>query len=621
MRTKSVASSALLLLSTAMVMGCRSTQNTSGRLMYDFLPHDPAKVERILEKTKSGGSEEQLIALASVSGPSKKKLRALRDETIESYDGGGPAALGVQALPASLQASVQGVAHDAAFAAPLACEDNFCAGVASRSLDPYLWDPAPPDLPLLTDLPSSWFLRLLTGTSQPPLAGYFRLRLNFLGTAIRFAFPNHYYAHAFKDSQGSAPGGPTIQVKALALQGENGEKVFWVRTDLIGAFQDLRQAVLQGLHNEGMPELEQGQLLLHGTHTHSGLGALNPRLFPQVLTVDRFVEPIFDAVSNQIIEAILEADQDLQPARIGVGMAERSDLTRNRRGTCTAKGDPPSPDPDPTIGILRIDRDDNDEPLATVFNFAVHGTSLSDDNLLLSPDNMGWAEWFIEQEIGGMALFFNGAQGDITPRGAPDDTELPREAYIGKELSNTVVAARPGILTTDEARLRWKHCHLDQPDRPDGKGCPAEFELENFQLRPLMFLEYPQDSDCYIDRGDGPWVIQITKEDDPPKVEREGAVMGAFLIETGPELQATSTLVMTMPGEPIRDIGMLMKANAPAGADNAWVFGLSNAHMGYIVTEEEYGQGGYEAGANFFGPTEGERLMSIAASLAEELFQ
>ncbi|MGB5343529.1 MAG: hypothetical protein WBP67_15710, partial [Thermoanaerobaculia bacterium] len=93
------------------------------------------------------------------------------------------------------------------------------------------------------------------------------------------------------------------------------------------------------------------------------------------------------------------------------------------------------------------------------------------------------------------------------------------------------------------------------------------------------------------------------------------------LIVTGPESQATRTLVMTMPGEPIRDIGMLMKANAPAGVDNTWVFGLSNAHIGYIVTEEEYMQGGYEAMANFFGSTQGERLTSIAAYLAAKVFQ
>lgn len=69
---------------------------------------------------------------------------------------------------------------------------------------------------------------------------------------------------------------------------------------------------------------------------------------------------------------------------------------------------------DPNLAVVRVD-DAKGNPLATVWNFAIHGTCWGPEQLLSNGDIMGGATEAIENLIGGVSLFINADAGDIAP--------------------------------------------------------------------------------------------------------------------------------------------------------------------------------------------------------------
>lgn len=82
---------------------------------------------------------------------------------------------------------------------------------------------------------------------------------------------------------------------------------------------------------------------------------------------------------------------------------------------------------DPHLGVIRVDTADG-QPLATVWNFgatslsfiayiflAIHGICYDSPNLNITSDVMGSACDWIEENVGGVAMFMNSDAGDINP--------------------------------------------------------------------------------------------------------------------------------------------------------------------------------------------------------------
>ena len=147
-------------------------------------------------------------------------------------------------------------------------------------------------------------------------------------------------------------------------------------------------------------------------------------------------------------DAMIQAELNLAPAQMDIGSGILTGVTQNRR----------APNPwvqkgtiDPHLGVIRID-DIKGNPLATIWNYAMHGTCYGPENMKFSSEIMGMYEislnfplyffWSvkvkvgqrksnlvnksqtyitgaaceqIEEIIGGVALFINADAGDIDP--------------------------------------------------------------------------------------------------------------------------------------------------------------------------------------------------------------
>ena len=243
------------------------------------------------------------------------------------------------------------------------------------------------------------------------------------------------------------------------------------------------------------------------THTHSA-PELGPPGLPAVFMGDRYqheANPEYTAqVEEKLIKGILEALENLEPARLGVGWGF-SQANINRRALDidgkASLGMNPDGAVDRRIGLLRIDREDG-STLALISNYAIHGTVLGQDNLKVSGDAPGIVSEYVEQEIGAPVLFINGAAGNLAP--IYSNYPTPESGHL-KEfrvlLGDKILEANRKILsTTKEVKLNFGALTVETPRKP-GLGWPSELasysqttsDGKKMVLLPVRFLTINDD--------------------------------------------------------------------------------------------------------------------------------
>ncbi|MGH9134652.1 MAG: hypothetical protein ACRDZZ_11985 [Ilumatobacteraceae bacterium] len=179
----------------------------------------------------------------------------------------------------------------------------------------------------------------------------------------------------------------------------------------------------------------------------------------------------YDLMIDQAAAAIVEAIDELRPARLSVAETDHYFGLRDSRDPQVA---------DPTLGVLRATAT-NGRTIATMVFWANHpettlfweppNDTILDDcaQIGLSPctfedryftaDFPGWATRIIEDELGGEALFFNGAVGDlITPLGA-NVWEVDRQAPLGLGLVPPD-GAQPPLGASDFQQRNFRRAYL-----------------------------------------------------------------------------------------------------------------------------------------------------------------
>lgn len=358
-----------------------------------------------------------------------------------------------------------------------------------------------------------------------------------------------------------------LYVKALVVQDQSGGLVGLVSADLLYMHDEIRQLVINKMSRHGFSE---HNLLLAGTHTHSGFASYDKR-FVATKLFGKFDQRLQDLVVNGTCEALLLALGRMRPAVAEVSFAELESLNRNRRdpafdiesGTTddSAIFNTEKYPTDRRLTVLSF-RDNDKVPIGVVFNFSAHPTVLSPASPDISADWPGIACSLVEKKIGyGVpVMFFNGSLGDAAPN--PDWSEPEQErkelkeygAQIGKAVITAMENLRPltGNMVT---------------------GRTVRKEFTNLILRSLGKLKMPKS----ISK------IGIRRTDQPLQALRIGEIV-----------------FLAVPGEPTTTIGNDLKSNC-GGDLKCLIVAPANGYLGYFVTEKEYTEGGYESGSCLFG--------------------
>jgi hypothetical protein len=148
----------------------------------------------------------------------------------------------------------------------------------------------------------------------------------------------------------------------------------------------------------------------------------------------------YKQMEDGIVEAIMEANSKLAPARMATGAVALEGFNRNRHTKLTPK---PS---DRDLAVMRFD-DMSDKPLAVLVNFTAHPTTISAMTLKFSADYVGAMKETIEKEMGAPAIFMQGASGDQSVN------EGPNKGYqaFGQALGREAVKLATGLTTKEVA--------------------------------------------------------------------------------------------------------------------------------------------------------------------------
>ena len=329
-----------------------------------------------------------------------------------------------------------------------------------------------------------------------------------------------------------------------------------------------------------VPGLSLDNTLICASHTHTGLEgfALDRRNIAGNPNIGVFSEPMLDFVVERLAGALREASQRLEPATAASAAAPLPDMNRNRRGAeCV----------DDQLTVLRLDRADG-TPLAALVHFTVHGTFVNEDDMLASGEWAGQIQRTVEDLLGhdALCLFVNGAEGDIAPRRPEGGSRYEQAQNYGRRVGIAAWRLLDGLRGEAVTAFSQDCAWVSLPPR---KGAPDflkiagdEYNVTGEQLDLLLQVMFPDKAPLYA-------------------------------------LRVNGFQMVTFPGEPICAIGTAVKtAMMDAGIAHACVASLTNDHIGYILTAEEYKRSGYEATASFYGEGLGALLLEQAIALATE---
>ncbi|MBS2021739.1 MAG: neutral/alkaline non-lysosomal ceramidase N-terminal domain-containing protein [Deltaproteobacteria bacterium] len=349
-----------------------------------------------------------------------------------------------------------------------------------------------------------------------------------------------------------------------------------LKVDAVGFSRQIRDDLVPLAQSLGIPpELLVGV----ATHTHSGPGAVSKFVMWELIAADCYNQVAYDVMLHTFREALLQAVANLKPARLGIGSTQEPNASQNRRDRPGIR--------DPEMGILKFVDATTNAPIAEVFNFAIHGTVHDQDNLKFSADVMGVAEHEIERQLGGMAMFINGAEGDVSPANG---------LQSGIQMANTLAAAWPQIPTEPGVALAGVFEDLTMPQLQYNVGCfPIPGSTQTI---------------CDLDPGIS---IQV------PLNSNWGPTKGPFQAIRLSNAQGNTVLAMA-PGEPETELGWEIKAfGANEGFTHTFVVSLANDHLSYFTTPAEYTRGLYEGTSTMYGPKTGVLVVQEAEKLVHAL--
>ncbi|XP_075996229.1 neutral ceramidase [Genypterus blacodes] len=204
-------------------------------------------------------------------------------------------------------------------------------------------------------------------------------------------------------------------------------RVVFVTADIGMMSQRLRLEVLQALQMKYGSLYRQDNVVLSGTHTHSGpAGYFQYTLF--MISSKGYIKASIQPLVNGIVQSIDRAHRNMKPGRIYKNRGELRDSSLNRSPLSYKKNPEDERDrfktnTDQQVVVLKF-TDLDGGGMGMLSWFAVHAVSMNYTNQMVSSDNMGYASYLLEQDqnpgdLPGQGAFVAGFSssnlGDVSP--------------------------------------------------------------------------------------------------------------------------------------------------------------------------------------------------------------
>ena len=422
-------------------------------------------------------------------------------------------------------------------------------------------------------------------------------------------------------------------VRALAFD-QAGEIQLLIRLPLAWSTDYLRtliaielQALTRSAENpQGINYLDA--LLIFATHSHSQPGRfwnLVPDRPLGVLGFGTFSPSITRKYAQVAAHAAALALEDLKPARIGWSIVDEADPERmihsNRRRSTTQFDD--------RLLTMRID-DLEGQPRAAIVGFGVHGTHFMTP--LLTGDAAAGIERIFTEELSRNwgtfvpTFFMNGNAGNISPRGDHfTNQKFGHIQTLGALLWEVFKDEFNAITTRSDLEVRGLTRRVPISYDLLGYGQDEEPDFQNNRGQLYRYGAFS----CVNNQ-------RVPGEDEPYTKEDPACAIPVYDLAFTPVPQFTKTvisafrvgelLLTTLPGEPSSGLGLILAEKVEIDAIEAGLsqprsfnIGYAQDHHFYLIEEEDWFWGGYEASMGVWGWREGGYLVEHAQMIVGDL--
>lgn len=221
------------------------------------------------------------------------------------------------------------------------------------------------------------------------------------------------------------------------------DRIVFINADIAFGDTGVRRGIVDALSAAYPGLYNKDNIALVGTHQHSGVGGYFENLLPQLTSLG-FVKESSDAIIQGTVLAVKRAHNSLKPGTLGLGNTTILYANTNRSPSAYL-ANPASEraryefNQDKDMSLLRFN-DASGAARGFLSFFAVHGTSLYENNTLVSTDNKGMAAYLYESHVEpnsmpGNATFIAGFTqsnvGDTSPNTLGAFCESPGKAWDG----------------------------------------------------------------------------------------------------------------------------------------------------------------------------------------------
>jgi len=340
---------------------------------------------------------------------------------------------------------------------------------------------------------------------------------------------------------------------------EGSKTVALVGVDSIGVMLNHVAPLKERLRAKGIA------LFLCSTHDHSSPDTIG--LWGPEPGVSGFDEEYMELLLSGVEEAVEKALEEVKKTTLELGStALPCGAAKNTRKTDLL-------DREISYMVARS----GGRALGTLVNFGLHPEVLWRDNRLVTADFVHYLCLELERELGGIAVFLNGALGGMVTPDVSSHTFEEAERVgrtIARAILNSASRTRPRVEAACELALASKLVEL-----------PVHNTLLTEAARAGI-----------VKREVG----------DPPTLETEVSVL---------ELRPFARLA-ALPGEPLPDVGLRVKEML--GAPYRLLTSLCNDEIGYIIGRDEWDPSRYEESMSP-GPLTCEILLSALSEILQLL--
>ncbi len=430
----------------------------------------------------------------------------------------------------------------------------------------------------------------------------------------------------------------------IIAEPETGKRIAFVSADIGSIEHNITLEVLDRLKAQYGQLYTLDNVILSATHTHAGVGGhWHTRV--ALGLAGAFYPERFERVVAGVVASIVAAHKDLQPGDILINKGDVEGAGANRSMAAYEQ----NPEAERARYASPMDKEMTllsfvgaQGAIGMVNWFAVHPTSMTFDNKLISGDHKGYASLAFERAMGVsyasaddfVAAFAQSTPGDITPNlnlnnTGPGKDDFESTAIIGSRQLDVArnlfeTATAPLVGPVDYRQLYVDLSRLDVADEFTGAGaqttCPSAYgysfaggSTEDGGGH-FLFEEGMTESRFYLD-----FLIRFltgAPKPTPAVVDCQGPKPILFETGTGePPMQSQirsigiarigQLVILTVPAEvttmAARRLKETVRKELGDWVGHIVIAGYVNGYAGYVTTPEEYRLQQYEGGHTLHG--------------------